>query len=231
MWWDDVATRLRKKQGARLREARILRGFKTAADAQRRYNWPSTYVSHENGTRGIGRMYKEYAKKFRVNAAWLLGDSEERDLLTKGVKVVGEGALEVWRGPSASGGEVTAQETLSIPRVGGEDLDDRFAIRVADASINRSIPQGAYAICDHVDDEPAPAEFEVGQILYVERLRGDLRELSFRRVAHVSDKALRLTTHSVDPKLKQEQAYPSSREDEKLRIVGRVIGKYEELTT
>lgn len=226
-----MATRLRKKQGARLREARILRGYKTAADAQRRFNWPSTYVSHENGTRGIGRMYKEYAKKFRVNAAWLLGDSEERDLLTKGVKVVGEGALEVWRGPPASNAESAAQETLSIPRIGGEDLDDRFAIRVADASINRSIPQGAYAICEHIEEAPAPTDFEVGQILYVERQRGDLRELSFRRVALISDKSMRLTTHSVDPKLKQEQAYPSAREDERVRIVGRVIGKYEELVT
>jgi hypothetical protein len=72
--------KLRKLQAARLKEARKLRGFKTAAAAARRYNWhAATYVSHENGTRGIGRAYPEYAKKFRVRAAWILGHSHERE--------------------------------------------------------------------------------------------------------------------------------------------------------
>ena len=74
--------RLRQLQAARLKEARELRGFKTASDAARRFGWSvPTWVSHENGTRGIGRMYREYAKTLRVNAAWMLGHSVERDLV------------------------------------------------------------------------------------------------------------------------------------------------------
>jgi hypothetical protein len=66
-------------QASRLREARKLRGFKSASLAAQRFGWPvPTYVSHENGTRGIGRRYQEYAKQFRVNPAWLLGHSAER---------------------------------------------------------------------------------------------------------------------------------------------------------
>jgi hypothetical protein len=70
---------LRKVQAERLREARKLRGFPTARAAQLRYGWSSAYSSHENGTRGIGRAYREYARKFAVNPAWLLGHSEQRD--------------------------------------------------------------------------------------------------------------------------------------------------------
>lgn len=81
--WDreqtDVIERLRKLQAARLREARKLRGFKSARAAQLHYGWSSAYGSHENGTRGIGRMYLEYARNFRVKPAWLLGHSVERD--------------------------------------------------------------------------------------------------------------------------------------------------------
>jgi hypothetical protein len=70
---------LRKLQAERLREARKLRGFPSARAAQLRYGWSSAYCSHENGTRGIGRAYREYARKFAVNPAWLLGHSEQRD--------------------------------------------------------------------------------------------------------------------------------------------------------
>ena len=70
---------LRKLRAERLREARKLRGFPSARAAQLRYGWSSAYSNHENGTRGIGRAYREYARKFAVNPAWLLGHSEERD--------------------------------------------------------------------------------------------------------------------------------------------------------
>ena len=66
-------------QASRLMEARKLRGFKSASAAAQQFGWPApTYASHENGTRGIGRKYREYAETFRVNPAWLLGHSAER---------------------------------------------------------------------------------------------------------------------------------------------------------
>jgi hypothetical protein len=65
--------RLRALQADRLPEARQLRGFKSANGAAKSFGWSSAYISHENGTRGIGRQYLEYALAFRVHEAWLLG--------------------------------------------------------------------------------------------------------------------------------------------------------------
>ena len=58
----------------RLREVRISRGFKTSADAAKRFGWVhSTYKSHENGTRPLSRTAAiTYAKAFRVSVGWLL---------------------------------------------------------------------------------------------------------------------------------------------------------------
>lgn len=59
----------------RLREARKRAKFKSARSAAERYGWsPSTYASHENGqTSPIPREAAiEYAKKFKVDVAWLL---------------------------------------------------------------------------------------------------------------------------------------------------------------
>lgn len=58
----------------RLQKARIDAGYEHAADAARAFGWGvSTYISHENGTRGLRRDVAErYAKAFRVPAEWLL---------------------------------------------------------------------------------------------------------------------------------------------------------------
>lgn len=60
---------------SRLREARKRAKFKSARSAAERYGWsPSTYASHENGqTSPVPREAAvEYAKKFKVDVAWLL---------------------------------------------------------------------------------------------------------------------------------------------------------------
>jgi phage repressor protein C with HTH and peptisase S24 domain len=225
--WENEVDRLRKLQAARLKEARRLRGYKTASDAARRFNWSvATYVSHENGTRGVGRMYREYAKKLRVNAAWLLGHSEERDSIVRGVTVVADAAVGTWKESPSPPTERGRARTVSVPSHENHD-DERFAVRVADASINKVLPQGCFAVCIPTDDS---ATFYVGQVVYVERIREGMMELSLRRVSAVSTSgSLKLTTYSQDPKFKQDLTFPSSKNDERLRIVGRVVGKYEDL--
>lgn len=61
------------QQAARLREARIARGFKTAKDAATRlgFNY-TTYSQHERGLVGISRAARDYAKAFKVSEAWLI---------------------------------------------------------------------------------------------------------------------------------------------------------------
>lgn len=82
MTYDD-----RPDTAKRLEKARISRGFKTAKEAVTYFGWNyETYAQHENGTRGIVRASKKYAKAFRVREGWLLtgeGDgpgSEEQSL-------------------------------------------------------------------------------------------------------------------------------------------------------
>lgn len=228
--WETEVERLRKLQAARLREARELRGFRTSSAAARRYGWPvPTYVSHENGTRGIGRKYREYAKKLRVNPTWLLGHSDERDAVVKGVAVVADAAVGTWR-EAASGGleQESNQRVISAP---GRDGDDRFAVRLADASMNRAFPQGSFAICEHVEEKE---EFVVGQVLYVERTRGGMTELSLRRISAVNARGMVLSTYSVDPRIRQELTYsasPRAGSDERITLIGRVVGKYEDFST
>jgi hypothetical protein len=54
-------------------------------------------------------------------------------------------------------------------RVPSADKDVGFAVRVADASVNRSIPKGAHAMCAPLEDRVySGQEFAVGNILYIE---------------------------------------------------------------
>lgn len=73
MTYDD-----RPDAAKRLEQARIARGFKTAKEACTFFGWNyETYAQHENGTRGIVRASKKYAKAFRVREGWLLtGEGE-----------------------------------------------------------------------------------------------------------------------------------------------------------
>lgn len=57
---------------ARLRKAREMAGFKTAAEAARalRIAYP-TYAAHEGGERGFARQVVRYAGFFKVDYRWL----------------------------------------------------------------------------------------------------------------------------------------------------------------
>lgn len=58
----------------RLRIARIRAGFETAKEAAEALGFPvSTYLSHENGSRGYpAKKAFTYARKFKVREQWLL---------------------------------------------------------------------------------------------------------------------------------------------------------------
>lgn len=59
---------------ARLKRARIAAGFEHAKDAAESMGVPvSTYLGHENGSRGIpAKRATQYARRFRVSEQWLL---------------------------------------------------------------------------------------------------------------------------------------------------------------
>ncbi len=58
----------------RLRIARLRAGYKTAKDAAEAMHFPvSTYLAHENGSRGYpAKKAATYARKFKVREQWLL---------------------------------------------------------------------------------------------------------------------------------------------------------------
>lgn len=225
--WESELDRLRKLQAARLREARKMRSFKSASEAAKRYGWSSKYISHENGTRGIGRMYREYARKFRVNPSWLLGHSDERDSIVRGINVVADAAIGTWHEGvnQPTGSRRNTQKNVGVPTRQNHDDDDKFAVRLADASMNKVVRQGAFAILLPADER---TDFKVGDIVYIERMREGMTELSLRRISSISSTSMKLAAHSVDPKFKQELTFPSLRDTEKIRILGRMIGKYED---
>lgn len=59
--------------GARLKQARIHAGFKTAASAAESYRWHKQNVAdHEAGRRGVDtQMLDDYSKKYGVLLEWL----------------------------------------------------------------------------------------------------------------------------------------------------------------
>lgn len=80
----------------RLRQARIEAGFKSAAEAAKRFGWtPSTYSSHENGQTPDIKPDKarEYARAFKVSFAWLLtGEGDRKRPVVDIVGFVGAGS-------------------------------------------------------------------------------------------------------------------------------------------
>ncbi len=80
----------------RLRTAREKAGYEKAIDAVRAFGWPqSTYLGHENGSRGFkDDAAKKYARAFKVSPEWLAfgrGQINRRTLRIGGE--VGAGAV------------------------------------------------------------------------------------------------------------------------------------------
>lgn len=84
---------MRESKNERLRKARADAGFPSARQAALRFGWKeSTYAAHENGQNDFDdERAREYARKFKVKAAWLLGveDKSDEPLPARMVNVVG----------------------------------------------------------------------------------------------------------------------------------------------
>lgn len=123
----------------RLQEARAKAGFQNPTDAAKAYGWgQSTYISHENGTRGLKpEVAERYAKAFRVPAEWILygkgkkGPPESRPIRTVPVVgYVGAGAQTYFFDDQGDLDEVAAPDSASdrtvAVEVRGESLGALF---------------------------------------------------------------------------------------------------------
>jgi len=103
--------------------------------------------------------------------------------------------------------------------------DVAFAVRVTDASVNKSIPKGAHAMCAPLEDRVySGQEFPIGAMLYIERERHGQKEHTLRRVSYIDGEKMRLATHSHQVRYREEIVYPPNPAKEKIRLLGRVKG-------
>lgn len=208
----------------RLRKARVARGFASAAEAARAHGWSEvTYTSHENGTRGIrADAAKRYAAAFGIKASSLLGiiaESEVQPILVSAMAEFG-----VWRDQALDSERSRNRKSFFAVAAGGTNM--AFAWEVADNSADVAVGRGEYAICVPFDGTAAS-----GAIVAVERVRDGLVERTLRRVVTIHNGEITLEPCSTDRRYAgRVVAKAAAAADGEVRIVGRVVGKYADIS-
>ncbi|WP_366656585.1 XRE family transcriptional regulator [Fodinicurvata sp. EGI_FJ10296] len=181
----------------RLKWARRRAGYDEASQAGRAFGWKlPTYLAHENGSRGLPfKRAVQYAKAFRVSAAWLMtGEgSPEGGVSTREnhsetevyqpkvndyggisqVPLIGDAAPGVWQ-------EVIAEDEMSYVYAADSQGNSRpdFAVTLVGPSMDRRFPEGTVVICTAADGPAGP--LRSGDTVVAERHDDPLVE---RRVA------------------------------------------------
>lgn len=138
----------------RLRHARINAGFKTQAEAVRRFDWnPNSYKSNENGHAPFGyEQAKAYARAYRVRPDWLYdgAGSMKSD--------VGENAIPII-GSVAAGFEGDFDEDFAgdpSSWLDPEPNEGRIALRIDGNSMAPLAHPGDIAVFGPRVDDPSP---------------------------------------------------------------------------
>lgn len=205
----------------RLRRAREGRSFESATAAADHFGWKrATYLSHENGNRGIPRAkLLEYARAFRVPALYLLTGTSGPDVITvlESAPVVGEIAAGVWRED-------------------GLWLDGKYPVAPKVLGRYAGLSQAAYIVSDKSADGLRVLEGDVaitvaygdvrqaaleGDVVVVERRNGELTERTIKRIKIVDGETI-LIGISSDNRLCSEVSSSSGGAE----IIALVIGAY-----
>ena len=221
-----------EEQGKRLKELRLKRGFERAADAARAYGWPvTTYQAHENGSRGLKLdIARRYAKAFNSSAAYILtganktnGDGSPTVNSLSNVPLVAAVSAGTFRYD-----EGIDEGAILVPAVPRGDIPAhvQYAVVVDGPSVNKRIPDGAYAICAKFDGYPGGAQH--GALVHVVRERSGLHEHTIKELRYTRDGMI-LMPVSTDPKHQEPIAIATGEADEVVRIEGVVIGIYQPL--
>jgi phage repressor protein C with HTH and peptisase S24 domain len=212
-----------------LRRARLAKGYPSAAEAARAFGWNAvTYASHENGHRGITvPAAQKYARAFGVSVAELLQVGLTGHAVVNAHEtsmIFGEAAVGVWRDKNVDSLK-REKKLFTLPGQSGQHTM-RYAVLVADESVDRVIRRGEYAIiADLVSlSDAMPA----GALVYVERERNGLIERTIRRIVGKEKERVRLAFDSSNSSLKGEITAPSNDRTETVTIVGRVVAVYRE---
>lgn len=202
----------------RLRRARMAKGYTSAREAARHYGWNEvTYITHENGSRGLRiATARVYAKAFGVPISELVGIATSEPIpIGKGVCVLGEAAIGIWRDAVL---QTPSGQSISVP---DPHPVERFAVRLADHSVDKLINKDEYAVC-----EPALlSDIEPGNLVVLRRFRQGLTEISVRRVSEINGNTIRATGYSSD---NLYAAMVDITLGTEASLMGRVIAKYAE---
>lgn len=218
---------------ARLREARVAKGYASAAAAAQAFGWTtSTYTSHENGTRGFGvDEARRYGKALGKNPGWLLAldkvQPAEVELTTSASRapdkltVKGAVAAGIWREQT----EWPADEWYDI-EVGPSPVPgvERFAVRLEGFSMDRTIPPGSDLECIRVSY--GQIEPQIGDLVIAERTNHDLTELTCKRLDRDGDDWV-LRCESTKPEfqavIRVGRPDADAVTDDETRIIGIVV--------
>ncbi|MCC6887239.1 MAG: hypothetical protein IT536_01670 [Hyphomicrobiales bacterium] len=198
-----------KDVGNRLREARVLAGYKTAADAARALNIPiPTYQSHENGTRYSVKNNLRYAGFFGVDPEWLLnGDtipaSPDRRPAPRALTAPVKGIVGI--------GYWVDESTLwpanydPVPRDPKHSHLEQVAFQIKGDSAGSFGQDGAFVICVPYWD--LRANLQGDDPVVVETRQGSLVERTIRRVRLTKDHG-RAAQAYLDPVDKNQRMEP-----------------------
>lgn len=221
-----------EEQGKRLKELRLKRGFDNAADAARAYGWPvTTYQAHENGSRGVKLdIARRYAKAYNSSAAYILtgankshADGSPSVNAVTNVRLIAAVSAGTFRYD-----EGIDEGAILVPAVPRGDIpaQSQYAVVIDGQSVNKRIPNGAYAICAKYDSYPGGAQH--GALVHVVRERSGLHEHTIKELRYTRE-GMVLMPVSTDPKHQEPITLATGEDDELVRIEGVVIGIFQPL--
>ena len=99
----------------------------------------------------------------------------------------------------------------------------QYSVIIDGPSVNRRIPDGAYAICVPYDSYPGGAQH--GQLVHVVRERAGLHENTIKEL-RFTPTGMKLMPVSSDPRYQDEIELSTGEDGEIVRIQGIVIGSF-----
>ncbi len=219
---------MKRTPAERLKELREKR-FETAKAAADAFGWNEvTYRSHESGMRNIPLpAARKYAIAFGVTPGSNLGiepggnsSGINPTLNVPLVATVSAGAFRVDDGLDIEGVQVPAVPRPDIP------AGVQYSVVVDGQSVNKRIPDGAFAICAPFDKYPGGPKH--GQLVHVIRERSGLVEHTIKELQYSRDGMI-LMPVSTDPRYQERVVLATGEEGEIVRIHGVVIGVFQPL--
>lgn len=217
---------MKKTPADRLKELREKR-FETAKAAANAYGWNEvTYRSHESGMRNIPlATARKYALALGSSASHILGieggGNSQAVNPVVGVPLVATVSAGAFR---ADDGLET--EGVQVPAVPRSDIPAgvQYAVLVDGPSVNKRIPDGAFAICAPLDRYPGGPQH--GQLVHVVRERSGLIEHTIKEL-HFTRAGMTLMPVSTDPRYLEQVPLSTGEDGEIVRIHGVVIGSFQ----